>query len=150
MSSSTLPGLTSAEVAQRIGAGQVNRAPRTELRDYTQSVARNLFTWFNAMVTPAAAALFVLGEVQGGIAVSGMAIVNTAISLIQEIRGKIHLDTLAILVETRARVLRDGQALTIPPATWSRGTPCSSTTARPSSPMARSSRPIFWRSTRLC
>ena len=38
-------GLSSAEVAQRIHAGQVNRTPRSELRDYAQIVARNLFNW---------------------------------------------------------------------------------------------------------
>jgi cation-transporting ATPase E len=43
-----------------------------------------------------------------------MAIVNSAIGLIQEIRAKWHLDRLALLVETRARVVRDGEVHTIP------------------------------------
>jgi cation-transporting ATPase E len=67
------------------------------------------------MVVPAAAALFSLkDQTQAAIAVSGMAIVNTAISLFQEIRARIQLDKLAILVETKARVLRDGQEQSIP------------------------------------
>ncbi|MFO0964920.1 MAG: cation-translocating P-type ATPase [Gemmataceae bacterium] len=107
-------GLTSAEVAQRIQRGQINRAATAHLREYLQIVARNLFTWFNAMVTPAAIALFGFGEVQGGIAVSGFAIVNTAIGLFQEIRAKRHLDKLSILVEAKARVLRDGAPVEIP------------------------------------
>jgi len=113
MASSTLTGLTTSEVAERIRAGLANRTPRSELRDFAQILARNLFTWFNAMVVPAAIALFCLAEIQGGIAVSGMAIVNTAIALIQEFRAKIHLDKLAILVESKARALRDGQVQTI-------------------------------------
>lgn len=114
MASSPLTGLTSAQVAERRAAGLVNRSPRSELREYAQIVARNLFTWFNAMVVPAAIALVSLREYQGGIAVSGMAIVNTVIGLVQELRAKIHLDKLAILVETKATVLRDGQIQSIP------------------------------------
>ncbi|MCI0376327.1 MAG: cation-translocating P-type ATPase [Gemmataceae bacterium] len=107
-------GLSAAEVAERTRQGQVNRLPGSKLRDYGRIVARNLFTWFNAMVTPAAIALFYLGDAQAGVAVSAMALINTSISLAQEIRAKYHLDKLAILVETKARVLRDGQAQEIP------------------------------------
>ena len=114
MDFSNLPGLTSSEVDQRLRDGQVNRTPHSDLRNFAQILARNLFTWFNAMVVPAAVALFVLKEYQGAIAVSGMAIVNSFIGLTQEIRAKIHLDKLAILVETRARVLREGLVRTIP------------------------------------
>src|SRR2546423_12536936 len=101
-------GLTSAEVAERVRLGQVNRTPRSDRADYANIVARNVFTWFNAMVTPAAIGLLVLGEFQGAIAVSGMAVVNTLLGLVQEIKSEWHLDKLAILVETRARVGRDG------------------------------------------
>jgi len=110
----TSKGLTEAEAAERKRRGEINRAPRTVLREYAAIVARNLFTWFNAMVTPAAIALFYLGEYQGGLAVSGMAIVNTLLSLVQEIRAKHQLDQLALLVEATACVLRDGQPRAIP------------------------------------
>ena len=63
---------------------------------------RNLATVFNALIVPAAIALFLLGEVPRGGAVSGMAVINTLIGLAQEIRAKRHLDRLAILVETQA------------------------------------------------
>jgi cation-transporting ATPase E len=66
------------------------------------------------MVAPAAVALFMLDKYQGAIAVSGMAIVNTVIGLVQEIRAKRYLDKLAILVETKARVIRDGNEQEIP------------------------------------
>ncbi len=114
MSDTKLQGLTAAEVAERIERGQVNRTSQEHWVEYAQIVARNLFNWFNAMVVPAAIALVVLGAYQESIAVSGMAIVNSAIGLFQEIRAKRHLDKLAILVESRARVLRDGQLHEIP------------------------------------
>src|SRR5262249_29160682 len=108
MSPTTLQGLTSAEVAERVRRGQVNRTPSSAWAEYARIVARNLFNWFNAMVVPAAVALVALHAYQESIAVSGMAVVNTLIGLVQEIRAKHHLDQLAILVESRARVLRDG------------------------------------------
>ncbi len=107
-------GLSEAEVAERVRRGQVNRIPRRVVREYARIVARNLVTWFNAMVAPAAVALFLLGETEGGLAVSGMAIVNTVLGLAQEIRAKYHLDKLAILVETKAEVVRDGEEQTVP------------------------------------
>lgn len=110
----TCQGLTDAEVAERVRRGQVNRAPRTVAREYAQIVVRNVVTWFNIMVTPAAIALFVLGEFQGGIAVSSIAVINTALGLAQEIRAKYHLDKLALLVESKARVIRQGAERTIP------------------------------------
>src|SRR5947209_14075712 len=107
-------GLSSAEVAERVRRGQVNRTPRSDLAEYAQIVRRNLVNWFNAMVVPAAVALFALHEYQGALAVSGMAVVNSALGLAQEVRAKRQLDKLAILTETRARVLRDGSAREIP------------------------------------
>src|SRR5688572_13654195 len=113
MDLSQFKGLSRAEVAERIALGQVNRTPSAHLREYLQIVSRNLFTWFNALVTPAAVALFILGNLQGALAVSGMAIVNTTIALVQEIRAKHHLDKLTILVEARARVRREGETVEI-------------------------------------
>jgi cation-transporting ATPase E len=116
-----LTGLTSAEVVDRTQRGEVNRPPRSDLAEYVQIVRRNLFTLFNAMVVPAAIALFVLDEWQGAIAVSSMAIVNSAIALVQEVRAKWHLDKLALLVEARARVVRDGDVSEIPAGEVVRG-----------------------------
>jgi cation-transporting ATPase E len=107
-------GLTSAEVAERVARGQVNRAPRSDLAEYGAIFRRNVLTVFNALVVPAAVALFLMHEYNAAWAVSGMAIVNTLLGLAQEIRAKRHLDKLAILAETRARAVRDGQEQAIP------------------------------------
>ena len=100
-------GLTAAEAARRAAAGQVNRTPRSDWAEYRDILARNLFTLFNALVVPAAIALFLLREYRGAWAVSGMAVINALLGLAQEVRGKRHLDTLAVLTETRARVVRE-------------------------------------------
>lgn len=104
-----LAGLTTEEVAERLRQGQVNRSPHSGWAEYGSIVSRNLFTWFNAMVTPAAVALFLLNDYRGAIAVSGMAIVNTVLGLAQELRAKWHLDRLVLLTESRTRVIRDRQ-----------------------------------------
>jgi cation-transporting ATPase E len=101
-------------VAERVRLGQVNRTRRSDWAEYRAIVVRNVFTLFNFIVVPAAVALFWLGEPRGAIAVSGFATINTLMGLVQEVRAKRQLEKLAILVETRARVLRDGQAQDIP------------------------------------
>lgn len=110
----TFPGLTAAEVADRLRRGLGNRSPRLHVREYAGISARNLFTGFNAMVAPAAIVLFSLGDFRAAVAVSGMAILNTGLSLIQEIRAKIHLDRLSLLSESKVRVRRDAQTVEIP------------------------------------
>ena len=55
-------GLTAAEVAQEIALGQVNRVKRSELAEYLGIVVRNVLTLFNALVVPAAFALFGWGR----------------------------------------------------------------------------------------
>jgi cation-transporting P-type ATPase E len=114
MSTTTHAGLTSAEVAQRAARGQMNRVSRSNAAEYRAIVIRNLFTLFNALVVPAAIALFYLKDIRGGVAVSGMAITNMILGLVQEIRAKWHLDQLTLLGETRARVVRDGKTVEVP------------------------------------
>src|SRR3954462_3377561 len=98
------PGLTAAEVAERVARGEVNRVRRTDRAEYADIAARNLLTLFNAIVVPAAVALFVLGAYRDGVAVSGMAVANAVLGLAQEVRAKRHLDRLALLAETPVRV----------------------------------------------
>jgi cation-transporting ATPase E len=107
-------GLTAAEVADRVARGEVNRTRRSDWIEYRAIVARNVLTLFNGLVAPAAIALFLLKEYNGAWSVSALALINTLLGLVQELRAKRHLDKLAILTETRARVLRDGQTRTIP------------------------------------
>src|SRR5579871_2878469 len=106
-------GLTTAEVAQRVARGQINRVRRAVRAQYLAIVRRNLFTLFNALILPAAVALFVLGEYGDAVAVSGMALTNLVLGLVQEIRAKRHLDQLTLLSESRVRVLREGKIETI-------------------------------------
>jgi cation-transporting ATPase E len=106
----TADGLSAAEVAERVARGEVNRVRATGRAEYLDIALRNTLTLFNALVVPAAAALFSLGDWRAGLAVSGMALTNTALGLAQEVRAKRHLDRLSLLAETPVRVVRDGAA----------------------------------------
>ncbi len=108
-SQTPLLGLTAAEVAERVARGDINRVVRSGFAEYVSITIRNVFTLFNALVAPAAAALFLLSEYGDALAVSGMALTNLLLGLVQEIRAKRHLDRLTLLAETRVRVLRDGR-----------------------------------------
>jgi magnesium-transporting ATPase (P-type) len=106
-------GLSTAEVAERVRKGLVNRPSQSHAAEYRAIFGRNLLTLFNALVVPAAIALFLLRDYRAAIAVSGLAVINSLMGLVQELRAKRHLDRLEILVEPKARVLRDGQVQTI-------------------------------------
>jgi cation-transporting ATPase E len=114
MTQTKLSGLSPEEVAERTARGQVNRVRRSDRAEYLDIAARNTLTLFNALVVPAAAALFALGEYRGALAVSGMAVTNMVLGLVQEVRAKRHLDRLALLSEARARVVRGGQVGDVP------------------------------------
>ena len=81
-------GLTAAEVAERVRLGQVNWVRRSDAAESAEIVSHNILTLFNALVVPAAVALFFLGDYRGGLAVSGMAIANSLLGLVQEILAK--------------------------------------------------------------
>lgn len=112
--SNTEHGLTSAQVAERVATGQVNRPPDQGWGAFADILQRNTLTLFNLLVVPAAAALFALGDFRGAWAVSAMAFANSLLGMIHEIRAKRHLDRLTLLGETRVRVRRNGKDQTIP------------------------------------
>jgi cation-transporting P-type ATPase E len=114
-------GLSADEVAERVARGEVNRVPRSDRADFADIAARNLLTLFNALVVPAAIALFILGDYRGAVAVSGMAITNAGLGLIQEVRAKRHLDRLALMAESRVQVVRAGIVCEIPSGEVVRG-----------------------------
>ncbi|MFF7452838.1 HAD-IC family P-type ATPase [Kitasatospora sp. NPDC008115] len=102
-------GLTASEVAERIARGQVNDVPARSSRSAREIVRANVFTRFNAIIGVMFAIILVVGPLQDGL--FGLVIVaNTAIGIIQELRAKKTLDSLALIGEARPQVRRDGTA----------------------------------------
>ncbi|MFJ4596217.1 MULTISPECIES: HAD-IC family P-type ATPase [unclassified Kitasatospora] len=100
-------GLTSAEVAERVARGQVNDVPVRSSRSAKEIVRANVFTRFNAIIGVMFGIILIVGPIQDGL--FGLVIVaNTAIGIIQELRAKKTLDSLALIGEARPEVRRDG------------------------------------------
>ena len=107
-------GLTAAEVAERVAKGQVNRLARGSSRTVAEIVRANVFTFFNLIVGTLFAIMLVFGAIQD--ALFGLvAIANTLIGIVQEVRAKRSLDRLALVGRPRVDVVRDGQELEIEP-----------------------------------
>ncbi|MBV6702797.1 HAD-IC family P-type ATPase, partial [Kitasatospora aureofaciens] len=100
-------GLSSSEVAERIARGQVNDVPVRSSRSAKEIVRANVFTRFNAIIGVMFGIILIVGPIQDGL--FGLVIVaNTAIGIIQELRAKKTLDSLALIGEARPQVRRDG------------------------------------------
>ena len=108
-------GLSSAEVRQRVDAGQTNAVRRTTSRPLANIIAENVFTWFNLILGVLWALTITFGSWRD--ALFGLVLVfNSAIGIIQELRAKRTLDRLSLLSAPHARVLRDGAVVEIDPA----------------------------------
>ncbi|MBB5119465.1 metal ABC transporter ATPase [Streptomyces eurocidicus] len=106
-------GLTAAEVAERVARGEVNDVPVRSSRSTSEIVRANVFTRFNAIIGVLFLIILVVGPIQDGL--FGFVIVaNTAIGIVQELRAKKTLDSLAVIGEARPTVRRDGTPVAVP------------------------------------
>ena len=104
-----LPGLSTAEVSERVARGEVNDVPVRSSRSTTEIVRTNVLTRFNAIIGCLFAVILVVGPLQDGL--FGFVIVaNTGIGIFQELRAKRTLDSLAVVGEARPRVRREGRS----------------------------------------
>ncbi|MFJ3954524.1 HAD-IC family P-type ATPase [Streptomyces libani] len=107
------PGLTTAEVAERVARGEVNDVPVRSSRSAAEIVRANVFTRFNAIIGVLFVIILIVGPIQDGL--FGFVIVaNTGIGIVQELRAKKTLDNLAVIGEARPTVRRDGVTEEIP------------------------------------
>ena len=101
------PGLTTAEVAERVAKGQRNDLPPRSGRTAMQIVRANVFTRINAILAVLLVLVLATGSWING-AFGLLIIANSAIGIIQELRAKKTLDSLAVVGEARPRIRRDG------------------------------------------
>ncbi|MCX4800838.1 HAD-IC family P-type ATPase [Streptomyces sp. NPDC058682] len=105
-------GLSTAEVAERVARGEVNDVPVRSSRSTTDIVRANVFTRFNAIIGVLWAIMLVVAPIQDSL--FGFVIVaNTGIGIIQELRAKKTLDSLAVIGEVKPSVRRDGRTAEI-------------------------------------
>jgi cation-transporting P-type ATPase E len=107
-------GLSSAQVAARVAAGQVNAVRDRNARSLGDILRANTLTYFNALI----GTLWVLMLVSAPLIDSlfGLVIVvNTAIGVVQEYRAARTLAKLSLVHQQQAVVRRDGTDVEVPP-----------------------------------
>jgi len=111
----TIPGLTDAEVAQRIADGKTNDIPARATRSVSEIVRANVFTRINAILSVLLVIVLVTGSLINGI--FGLLIVaNSIVGMVQEIRAKQTLDKLAIVGQAKPLVRRQSGVRALTPA----------------------------------
>lgn len=108
-------GLTAEEVAERVSAGQTNAFTAASSRGVASILRENVLTLFNGIVVGCFTVLLILGYWQDAL-FGFAAIANAVIGSVQEFRAKRALDRLAVLHAPKARVLREGRELDLPPS----------------------------------
>ena len=107
-------GLTSAEVSAKIKAGKVNRTTKKTTTTTGQIIFKHTFTIFNLVNIILAAMVLFVGSYKNLLFIF-IAIANTLIGIINELRAKRIVDKMKLLAESQPTVIRDGQSRQIPP-----------------------------------
>ncbi len=109
------PGLTDAEVAQRIADGETNAVRERATRSVAEIVRANVFTRINAILGVLLLIVLATGSLINGL--FGLLIIaNSVIGMVQEIRAKQTLDRLAIVGQAKPLVRRQSGTRTLPPS----------------------------------
>lgn len=105
-------GLKAEQVKQRIEQGQRNTVRRSTSRSLGAIIRANVFTMFNAIILVAMVTVLITGSWRD--AVFGFVIIiNTGIGIITELRAKVTLDRLSILVASPVVVRREGKNIAV-------------------------------------
>ncbi|MEU8674174.1 cation-translocating P-type ATPase [Streptomyces sp. NPDC048560] len=107
------PGLTTAEVAERVARGEVNDVPVRSSRSVTEIVRANVLTRFNLIIGVLWVIMLFVAPIQDSL-FGFVIIANTGIGIVQEWRAKKTLDGLAVIGEAKPTVRRDGIAAELP------------------------------------
>jgi cation-transporting ATPase E len=109
------PGLTQAQVRERIERGEVNEAPTANARSLGDIIRKNTFTWFNALIGSLWVIMLIVAPIQDSL--FGFVIVaNTLIGIVQEYRAARTLEKLAVIGEAKTVVRRDGDEVEVRPS----------------------------------
>lgn len=108
----SIQGLTEKEVQQRIDAGQQNEPAPSLTRSVKVIFRDNILTWFNLINLILGILVLFTGSYKNELFL-GVAVVNTAIGIFQEIRSKRQIDKMSLLSEATYQVQRDQRVVTL-------------------------------------
>ena len=106
-------GLTTAQASELLERGLGNEAVASNAKTTGQIIRENTLTFFNLVFVVLAALLVVSGNFRDMMFL-GIAVVNSVIGIIQQLRSRATLEKLTLLSEARVKVVRDGQLGTVP------------------------------------
>lgn len=90
-----------------MGKGAVNESVDSSTRTYGEIVKSNVFTYFNLIFVILALLLLIVGSFKD-MTFLGVIFFNTVIGIAQEFRSKKALDSLKIISDPKATVIRGG------------------------------------------
>ena len=108
-----IQGLSQREVDERVAAGKRNVIQNKSSRTILQILRTNICTFFNLLNVILLVLVITVGSVKNMFFIL-LAVANTLVGTIQEIRAKRTLDKLRILTISHIPVIRDGVQSEIP------------------------------------
>ena len=106
-------GLSDEQVNERIKQNKVNYDSSVPTKSIKQIIFSNFFTLFNFLNLFLGIAIFAVGSYKNMMFLI-IVVINTAISTFQEIHSKKVVDKLAIMAQSKIKVIRNGQTIEIP------------------------------------
>lgn len=107
-----LTGLTKQQVASRTEAGKVNRSHTKNQNSASKIILKNTLTIFNLVNLILAIMIILVGSYKNLMFIL-IAIANTLISIINELRAKKVVDKMRLISEQKPTVIREGKAYQI-------------------------------------
>ena len=113
-------GLTSKEVEDRKKAGLCNYDSSPKTKTIGEIIRDNFFTYFNYLNLALGLMVFIASLINGNVLYGlknclfmGVIIVNSIISIIEEVISKKIIDKLSVVSESKVNVLRDGEVVSL-------------------------------------
>ncbi len=106
-------GLTRAQAAELLENGYGNEAVASNAKSTGQIIRENTLTFFNLVFVVLAVLLILAGNVKDMLFLV-VAIINSLIGIVQQLRSRSTLEKLNLLAEAKVKVLRDGKLGTVP------------------------------------
>lgn len=109
-------GLTEAAVKERLDQGLSNDFKPESGRAYSKIIRENVLTFINVVLFVLGIALVLIGRPMDALISVGVLLFNSVIGAAQEIRAKRTLESIQLLYQPKATVIRDGQEQEISPS----------------------------------
>jgi len=103
-----IKGLTDEEVLERVNKGLKNYEVKVKSKSIKKILKDNCITVFNILNVCLSLSVFLVGSIKNGLFI-GFVFVNTIIGIVEEIKAKITLEKIKILVKNTAIVIRNGK-----------------------------------------